>query len=158
MKASRKYAALAGIISILLVFGFVFTACPQDSGSGDSDTEKAKDTDAKDKEDEDDNPFIGDWVGANKESEDYTLTVTAAKWTLKEGKTKAAEGTYTYSGKKAAVTLSGLLYWDDDEKDYVWGTPEEAGLSSSEKKGTATLSGTTLTLEVIDEEWEFEKD
>jgi predicted small secreted protein len=165
MIAKKKSALLAGIISILLVFSLILTACPTDSGTDDDDkkTEDTKDKGGtKDEDDEDDsksssNPFKGTWTNDMS----FSVTVTDNKWTLRQDSTKVAEGTYTYSGKKATLTATGLLYQedpDDPDSDYVWGTPSQAGLSSSESKGTATISGDTLTVDVLGDDWEFEKD
>ncbi|MDR2135820.1 MAG: hypothetical protein LBO76_04305 [Treponema sp.] len=114
----KKYAFLAGIAGLVLVFGLALAGC---------------------KPEPDPNPFEGTWV--NEKDEDQTLTFDDSTWIMKADDVGYAKGTYDYDGDKGEFTLTHL--WDDDDEE--WYTATEAGIESPDAKGTGTISNGKLT-------------
>ena len=121
---------ILSLMTAILVVMMAFYACKKDSGgSGGGDNDP-------------DNPFIGTWI-----SDDYegvTLEVNVSKWTMKEGSYTFCSGTYESTGKNAELTVSTA------DPEYV---EVEKG-----DKGTARVSGNTMTVTFDDATLTFTKD
>jgi hypothetical protein len=114
----NKKLFFTGMLAIMLVFGLVLTAC----GKEDDETPAAT------------NPFVGAWsgnfrfAGAPTINIPATITIGETSWAISAPSSEelnGATGTYSYSGNVAAL------------KD-----------SAGEPGGTATVSGSTLTIVV----------
>jgi hypothetical protein len=125
MKIKNKWFVGFGV---LLVFGFLFTACSNDSN--------------------DDDPYHGTWVGTNNGS---TVKIVASSGSYKQylDDNEVSRGTYTYSGNNVTGKTTEVNYggvWTayaslpDEYKSYV---PETTQVTINGNSFTA--NGVTFT-------------
>ncbi|MDR3115443.1 MAG: hypothetical protein LBU25_07980 [Treponema sp.] len=108
----KKYSAfMAGILGLMLVFGFALMSCKTDDDGGTED-----------------NPFVGTWSG-----DGGTIIVTDSGWEWKEN----SKGTYARDGSTATLTVTHS--WDEDAEEWV-GFDGEAKASATVSGETLTIT------------------
>jgi hypothetical protein len=119
----KKFPAfMVGILSLMLVFGFVLTGC--------------------DKDVDDDNPFTGTWSGEIEMGEKkvaVTLTITRSTWEAQE----LSKGTYIRNGNIATMTVTHE--WEDDSKSWKVGSGEAtATVSGNTLVSSGNFGGSSI--------------